>query len=142
VPALLLTEVGLPAGLDSLRAPRLRHVLGEVEPIDDDVESDVKERMQRQLAATLRNSLTVARANRFALAAFEIHGAQVSSAALPVNDGDLADVIACLLHSSSRDARFQVEVPRDIHSPDSDARTEDTVLAGTRKLERFTLARK
>jgi hypothetical protein len=142
LPALLLTDIKLPAGLESLYTPHLRHALGEVEPVDDEVDDEVKEHMQRQLAATLRDSLTIARANRFAANAFQQHGPRVPSHSLLRTDDDLADVMACLLHASARDARYRVEVPRTITDPATDARTEDVVLAGTRRVERFTLVKK
>ncbi len=142
LPALRLTDIKLPAGLESLYTPRLRHALGEVEPLDDEVDAETIERTQRQLAATLRDSLTVARANRFAADAFEKHGPRVQSASLLRTDDDLADVIACLLHSGARDARYRVEIPRDSDDAETDARAEDLVLAGTRRLERFSLVKK
>jgi hypothetical protein len=142
LPALLLTDIKLPAGLETLYSPRLRHTLGEVEPLDEELGEDVLDRTQRQLAATLRDSLTVARANRFATDAFAKHGPRVASAQLLRTDDDLADLIACLLHASARDARFRVEIARDVNDPGSDTREEDLVLAGTRRLERFILAKK
>jgi hypothetical protein len=142
LPALLVTDIKLPAGLESLYTPRLRHALGEVEPLDDEAGDDVKERAERQLAATLRDSLTVTRANRFAADAFEKHGPRVPSPALVRTDDDLADVIACLLHAFSRDARFRVEVSRGLDDAAGDTRSENIVLAGTRRLERFTLTKK
>lgn len=142
LPALPLTDIKLPAGLESLYAPRLRHALGEVEPLDEDVGEDVLDRTQRQLAATLRDSLTVARANRFAAEAFAKHGGSVASRDLLRCDDDLADLIACLLHAAARDAKFRVDVPRDLDDAASDTREEDLVLARTRRLERFNLVRK
>ena len=97
------------------------------------------ERTQRQLAATLRDSLTVARANRFAATAFDHHGPAIPSTKLLRTDDDLADLIACLLHASSREAKYRIEIPRDPDRPETDQRIHDAVLAGTRHLERFTL---
>jgi len=142
LPQIRLTEIKLPAGLESLYTPRLRPALGEVEAIDDDVGEDILERTQRKLAATLRDSLTVARANRFAADAFARHGSRVPSASLLRSDDDLADLIACLLHASAREAGFRVDLPREIDDASGDIRQEDPVLAGTRRLERFTLVKK
>lgn len=142
LPPMLIAEIKIPGGLETLYAPRLRHALGEVEPLDDEVGDDVLDRTQRELAATLRDSLTVARANRFATEAFSTHGPRVASAELLRTDDDLADLIACLLHASARDARYRVEVPRDVDDAASDARIHDLVLAGTRRLERFTLVQR
>jgi hypothetical protein len=142
LPALLLCDAKLLAGLESLYTPRLRHSLGEVEPLDDELSDDELDRSRRQLAATLRDSLTVARANRFAADAFAKHGSRVASNQLLRSDDDLADLIACLLHAGAREARFRVEVSRELHDAAADRRTYDAVLAGTRQLERFMLAQK
>lgn len=142
LPALLLCEVRLIAGLESLYTPRLRHSLGEVEPLDDDVSYDELDRSRRELAATLRDSLTLARANRFAANAFATHGSRVASNKLLRSDDDLADLIACLLHAGAREAEFRIEVPRDIDNPTADRRVHDAVLAGTRRLERFHIVKK
>ncbi len=142
LPALRIAEIKIPAGLESLYSPRLRRDQGEIEPLDDEVDADALERTQQELASTLRDSLTVARANRFAAAAFAAHGARVASADLLDTEEHLADIIACLLHASARDARYQVETTRELNDPESDARQEDLVLNGTRRLERFTLVKK
>lgn len=142
LPALLLSDVKLFGGLESLYTPRLRHALGEVEALDDDADDDVLDRSRRQLTSTLRDSLTVNRANRFALDAFEKHGSRVLSKELLRCDDDLADLIACLLHANAREARYRVEVTRDLDEPTTDQRIHDLVLGGTRKLERFTLVKK
>ena len=155
LPALLVTDIKLPAGLESLYAPRLRHALGEVEALDDEVGADVLERMQRQLAATLRDSLTVARANRFAAAAFEKLGSPVSSRDLLTSDAEkdwrvskdeLSHVVACLLHVGARDARYRIQLERELDLetpgiPGSDRRTHDAVLGDVR-VERFSLVKK
>ena len=69
-------------------------------------------------------------------------GARVASADLLRTDDDLADLIACLLHAGAREARFRVDVPRDIADPATDARIHESVLAGTRRLEKFTLTKR
>ncbi len=142
LPALLVTDIKLPSGLDSLYPVRLRHALGEVEALDDEMPGDHLERSRLQLAATLRDSLTVARANRFAAAAFASRGKRVASKELLRCDDDLADLIACLLHAGSREAHFRVEVSRELNDPGADHRVHDPVLAGTRRLERFNLVKK
>jgi hypothetical protein len=103
---------------------------------------DAIERTQRQLTATLRDSLTVMRANRFADDAFATHGTRVPSSTLLRTEDDLADLIACLLHAGSREARYRIDIPRDPDDPAADRREEDLVLVGTRRLERFTLVKK
>lgn len=142
LPALLLADIKLPAGLDSLHPVRLRHALGEVEALDDEMSEDHLERSRLQLAATLRDSLTVARANRFADEAFAEKGKRIASKDLLRCDDDLADLIACLLHAGSREAHFEVDVNRELGDPAADQRIHDPVLAGTRRLERFVLVKK
>lgn len=142
LPALLLCDVRLFAGIESLYTPRLRHSLGEIEPLEEEPSEDEIERSRRQLAGTLRDSLTVARANRFATDAFAKHGPRVVSNQLLRSDDDLADLIACLLHAGAREARFRVEVPRKLEDPRADRRMHDSVLAGTRRLERFHIVKK
>jgi hypothetical protein len=142
IPELLLVDAKLFSGLESLYTRPSRHALGEIEPLDDDLSDEQIDRSRRQLASTLRDSLTVTRANRFAIAAFDEHGPRVASNQLLRTDDDLADLIACLLHGGSRDACFEICIPRDANDPASDRRTHDPVLAGTRRLERFTLLKK
>lgn len=141
-PALFLTEVQLLAGLDSLRFPTLRHAAGEVEALDDEISDEVLDRSRRQLTATLRDSLTVARANRFALEAFDRLGTRVDSQELLHTEDDLADLVACLLHTGAREARFKVEIGRDVDDVAGDVREMVLVLAKTRRLEHFTLVKK
>jgi hypothetical protein len=142
LPALLLMDVKLLSGLESLYAPRLRSTLGEVEPLDDDLTGEQLEHSRQQLAANLRSSLTVSRANRFAAEAFDKLGKRVDSRQLLHTDDDLADLIACLLHANSRQACYRVEVERDLENPEADQRLHDLVLAGTCELERFALCKK
>ncbi|MEI7819999.1 MAG: Wadjet anti-phage system protein JetA family protein [Verrucomicrobiota bacterium] len=154
LPALLVTDIKLPAGLESLYTPRLRHALGEVEALDDEVGADALERTQRQLAATLRDSLTVARANRFATDAFEKLGSPVSSRDLltsnaekdwRVSKDELSHVVACLLHVGARDARYRIQLERELdldtpEMPGRDKRTLEAVLGDVR-VERFSLVK-
>ena len=147
LPTLSLIDIKLPAGLESLRFPALRRSLGEIEPLDDEPSKDMLDRAERQLAATLRDSLTVSRANRFAADAFEKHGPSVPSKLLLRTDDDLADLIACLLHASARDARYRIVLSRELDldseaTEHRDTRQYDLVLAGTRSLEHFDLVKK
>lgn len=142
VPGLLLSEAKILGGLESLYPVRLRHALGEVEALDDEISADHLDRSRRQLTATLRDSLTVARANRFAGEAFERFGGRVASGELLRCDDDLADLIACLLHAGAREAKFRVDLDRDLEVAEADRRRLDPVLGGTRLLERFELVKK
>ena len=142
VPSLLMIDVKLLAGLESFYRPRLRASMGEVEPLDDEATAEEIEHSRQELAATLRDSLTVARANRFADEAFTRFGKRVHSSQLLRTEDDLADLIACLLHAQSREARYRIEAARELQNPDADHRMHDRVLAGTCWLERFTICKK
>jgi hypothetical protein len=112
IPSLLVPEAGLVSG-DSLYTPRLRRSLGEIEPLGDDLSDAQREAALREMESNLRDCLSVSRANLFAEQLPGGAGARIASADLPVrNDDDIADVVACLLHAGSRDARFSVEVQR------------------------------
>ena len=141
VPALRLHEVRIFGGLESLYAPRLRRIAGEIEPLDE-TDSSRQDRALAQLGGTMRDSLTVARANQFVAALPGDAGDRVSServlAEFVHNDEDIASLIACLLHARSADARFRVDVPRV--QVDSDAAKFDSKL--TYRVERFTLVKK
>ena len=108
-PDMLIPEAGLIAGLESLFWPRRRRTLGEISPIDADPTEDELEACKREMEASLRESLTVVRANRF------IEGMNfekvISSADMPLhNEDDLSDLIAVLLHSEAADARYRVRI--------------------------------
>jgi len=113
LPRLSLPDGRLLAGRDSLYEPPRRRSLEENPPIDDDVSEAQRDLAKAQLRAVARESLTVARANRFVEKLAGGKGARIASADLPVeNKDDVADVIAVLLHADSSDARYRVEVSR------------------------------
>jgi hypothetical protein len=111
-PDMLIPEAGLIAGLESLFWPRRRRALGEMSPIDADPTDDELEACKREMETSLRESLTVVRANRFIESMnFE---KVISSAELPLrNEDDLSDLIALLLHSEAADARYRVRAFRE-----------------------------
>jgi len=112
LPSLLVPETGLVCG-DSLYSPRLRRSLGDIEPVGDDLTDEQREAALREMESNLRDCLSVSRANLFIERLPAGRGTRVASADLPIrNDDDIADVVACLLHASSRDACFSVEVQR------------------------------
>ena len=90
----------------------------------------------------LRDSLTVNRANHFIAALPGLSGSSWNSDQLLRehirNDEDVADLIACLLHARSSDARFEIKVPR--RENDQDTAEFDTKLQY--RIERFTLVKK
>ena len=101
--------------MESLCTPRLRHTAGEIEPLED-ADPRQRDRALVQLESTMRDSLTVNRANRFVAALPGDRGARIASSDVlrehVHNDEDVADLIACLLHARSADAVFRVEIPR------------------------------
>jgi hypothetical protein len=138
VPELRLMEVRLPGGLETLYTPRLRRVAGELEALED---TDLRQhdRALIQLEATLRDSLTVGRANQFAARLPGRSGEPISSEHILQdcihNDEDMASLIACLLHARAADARFRIEVDRAVR--DTDRPVFDSKLGY--RVERFSL---
>ena len=114
VPSLRLVDIRLAGGLESLFTPRLRRAAGELEALDD---PDVtrQDRALAQLEGTMRESLTVGRANQFVFRLPAGPGEGVSSEEVlrdhVHNDEDMASLIACLLHARSADARFRSWCP-------------------------------
>ncbi len=113
LPALHLPEARLPAGLDSLYAPPVRRAPLEQDAFEDTVDAMDRESGLRDMQRTLRESLSVQRANAFVNALPGEKGARIASSALPLADESaLSDLIALLLHSQSTEARYRVEVER------------------------------
>ena len=141
LPSLLLHDLRIPSGLDSLYCPRLRRLAGEIDSLDD---SDRQEQDSTiaQLEANIRDSLTVSRANGFVAALPGGHGTSFNSTDLlrehVHNDEDMTEVIACLLHASSADAQYDVRVPRC--DTEADAGEFDKKLQF--RVERFVLVKK
>jgi hypothetical protein len=139
-PNLRIHDTRLIAGLETLYSPRLRRVAGEIDPLDDEASEDQQDDAMRRLHAAMRDSMTVARANRFAERIFEeqragiIHSEHIRLQC----EEDLADLIACLLHAHASDAGYRVEIARD--REDADTAHYDAKLSY--RIERFTLTRK
>lgn len=140
-PAPRLHDPRVLGGLESLYTPRLRRAAGEIEPLGE-TDPDHHDRTLAELESTLRESLTVSRANEFVAALPGGRGARVDSSTLlkerVLNDDDIADLVACLLHAGSADARYHVEVPRK--EADADLGEFDRTLSY--RVERFTLIKK
>ena len=135
LPELRIHDARLLAGAESLYTPRLQRASGEIAPLDDEASGDEQEDALRRVHAAMRDSLTVARANRFVEALLPERKSSMSSADIPLRcDDDIADLIACLLHARTADARYRVDVPEDV-APHFDAKL-------SHRLERFTLSRK
>lgn len=139
MPALLLPEMRLLAGRDSLYEPPRRRTLEENRPLDDDLTEDQRERTKLQMENALRDSLTVARANRFVERLPGSKGARLDSEEMPIRDeDDLADVIALLLHAESSDANYRIEVPRIVEERDA----PEHVRKAACEIEKFFLIKK
>lgn len=140
-PALLIHDARLIGGSESLYIPHLRRAAGEIEPMED-ADDGNHDRTLAQLGGTMRDSLTVNRANRFIAKLPGERGARFDSKTLlqeqVQNEEDIADLIACLLHARSSDAKFQLEVPR--HEADADGSEFDEIM--NYRIERFTLIKK
>jgi hypothetical protein len=108
-------------------------------PVDDEVTEAMRDRAKAQLGGAMRNSLTVARANRFVAQLPGGKGARFASHDLPIrNEDDMDDLVALLLHAESSESRYRVEVPSaqdDAGSPEKDHK-----LAYT--LDRFFVIKK
>jgi hypothetical protein len=138
-PTLRIHDTRLLAGLESLYSPRLRRVPGEIDPLDDEASDDQQDDALRRLHAAMRDSMTVARANRFVEQILPERGTSIRSQEIPIRcDEDLADLIACLLHAQAADARYRVEVARE--RADADKAAFDAKLSY--RIEQFTLTRK
>jgi hypothetical protein len=84
--------------------------LEENAPVDDEVSEAMRDQAKAQFGGAMRNSLTVARANRFVAQLPGGKGARIASNDLPIrNDDDMDDVVALLLHAESAEARYRVE---------------------------------
>jgi hypothetical protein len=134
-----IQEARLLAGAESLYTPRLRRAAGEIEPLDDEASEQQQGEAMRRLHAAMRDSLTVARANRFVEQLLPERKTSIRSNDIRLHcEEDLADLIACLLHAHASDARFSVDVARE--RVDADAAEYDPKLSY--RIERFTLSRK
>jgi hypothetical protein len=136
-PDMLVPEAGLIAGLESLFWPRRRRTLGEIGPIDADPTEAELEACKREMEASLRESLTVVRANRFIESMnFE---KIISSADMPLrNEDDMSDLIAVLLHSEAADAHYRVLTAREKN--DADVLPVDSKIGY--RIDRFEVEKK
>jgi hypothetical protein len=141
IPNLLVHDIHIPDGIDSLYNPRLHRSTSEIEPLED-AEDRAKDRTLAQLAANIRNSLTVSRANRFVESLPGKKGSRMSSSDMVRdyvhNDDDVAHIIACLLNSHTKEARYEIHLPR--REQNADYAEFDCKLRY--RFERFTLVKK
>jgi len=112
-PDFLLPAVKLPAGLDSLYSPLHRRPPLEQEAFDDAVSESDRDSGLHDMQRTLRESLSVARANRFILALPGGKGERIESHQLAATAPPAAsDLIALLLHAQAPEARYTLDVAR------------------------------
>lgn len=139
MPAMLIHDLHLLAGRDSLYEPPRKRLIEENQPIDEDPTEDLKKRGRLLMEAALRDSLSVGRANRFVKQIPGGKGSRIASSELPVaSENDLADVIAMLLHAESPEAVYRVE--QDQAEEDLDAAPRDA-KAGC-SMDRFYIVKK
>ncbi|HEY8962449.1 MAG TPA: Wadjet anti-phage system protein JetA family protein, partial [Luteolibacter sp.] len=139
LPDLLLPAVKLPAGLDSLYSPPNRRPPLEQDAFDDAVSESDRESGLHDMQRTIRESLTVARANRFIQSLPGGKGERIESDRLDLNgDHSSADLIALLLHAEAPDARYRLDVHRvaDESTPPSLDTLHDI------RVERFAIIKK
>lgn len=139
LPDLLLPAVKLPAGLDSLHTPPNRRAPLEQDAFEDGVDEGDRAAGLNDMQRTLRESLSVHRANAFVTALAGGKGERIESADLPVaGEKGAADLISLLLHAESAEARYRLEVRRvseEQEPPPLDALEEMTI-------ERFSIIKK
>jgi len=117
MPPLLLPSAKLLAGRDSLYEPPHRRSSEENAPVEDAVTDSMRQDALAQLGGAMRNSLTVARANRLAARLPGGKGARIASADLPIEtEHDIEDLLALLLHAEASAARYRIETTEEDHS--------------------------
>jgi len=113
LPDLLIPVVMLPAGLDSLNTPPRRRTPVEQDAFDDMLDDNDRQAGLRDMEQSLRESVSVQRANAFVGSLPGSKGERIESANIPVNgESGFTDLISVLLHAYSAEARFSLEVER------------------------------
>lgn len=139
LPSPRLPEVKLPAGLDSLYSPPQRRASAEQEAFEDSAEDEDREAGLENMGRSLRDSLSVLRANTFVASLEGGKGTRILSADLPIQgESGFTDLISLLLHSESAEARYRIVMDRtedEEHAP-----TLDTLEGCV--VERFSVIKK
>jgi hypothetical protein len=121
VPSLLLAEVRV---LEARSLARARRTLpaAEIESVGEELGHDTSKECLDDFATQLRAALTITRANRFAAKLPGDKGTRhrLSQINFATNE-DVADLIACVLHADSRQARYSVEITRVVEDADKPA---------------------
>ncbi len=139
LPPLRLHEVRVFGGFDSLARPRRALPPSAIEPVEAEAGAAERAAGLAGFVQHWRQSLTVARANRFVATLPGGAGTRIPVSELP-SDGneDIADLIACLLHGRSRQAAYRVEVDRLAENADE---PQWITLSG-HEIETLTLVKK
>lgn len=113
LPSPRLPEIKLPSGLDSLYSPPVRRAPAEQEAFEDSAEDDDREAGLETMGRSLRDSLSVLRANTFIATLEGGKGTRILSADLPIHgESGFTDLISLLLHSESAEARYRIVMDR------------------------------
>lgn len=139
LPDFRLPSVKLPAGLDSLYTPPLRHTPVEREAFEDTADEGDREAGKAGMGKALRDSLTVQRANGFVKSLAGKKGARIPSGELRISgESGFTDLISLLLHAESAEANYRLEAERVMEEakiPELDS------LEGC-QVERFSIIKK
>jgi hypothetical protein len=139
LPDLLLPAVKLPGGLDSLYSPPTRRPAMEQDAFDDAVSDGDRASGLHDMQRTIRESLSVARANSFIQSLPGGKGERIESHQLDLaTTHSPADLIALLLHAEAPDARYRLDVQRV--ADESVPPTTDTLHQI--RVERFAIIKK
>lgn len=112
-PPMLLPSAKIPNGLDSLKTPPLRRTPMEQEAFEDDINDIDRMAGLRDMEKSIRESLSVHRANVFLQSLPGSKGARIESHELSVaGESGFTDLISLLLHAESPEARFRIEALR------------------------------
>lgn len=139
LPALRLPAVKLPAGRDSLYAPPARRTPLEQEPFEDSASDADRDAGLYDMQRSLRDSLSIHRANSFVGSLPGGKGDRIESRDLPIDgDSGFTDLISMLLHSESAEARYRLEIERVAR--EESAPPVDTLASCA--VERFAIIKK
>ncbi len=139
LPALRLPAVKLPAGRDSLYAPPVRRTPLEQEPFEDTTSDSDRDDGLRDMQRSLRDSLSIQRANKFVQSLPGGKGDRIGSGDLSISgEAGFTDLISLLLHSESPEARYRLDVERVLHE---ESEPPVDTLEGC-AVERFSIIKK
>lgn len=139
LPELLLPAVKLPSGLDSLYSPPRRRPPLEQDPFDDELSENDRASGLDDMRRTIRDSLSVARANRLVKSLPGSKGDRIGSDVIELpDDATSGDLIALFLHAEAPDAQYRLDVCRV--SDENQQAPLDTIAEST--VERFAIIKK